>query len=197
MSVGTDLCVDEEAVEESEAECERALVRRDVLRRARSVARGVARAEYCERGVAVGARAVAATFHVAEDLIVGAVLFDYVDDVLDGRAACEELFTLSADEAVVAHDCQRVAREVAFDGFRQSAYVADDEGGAVLASLPAAAARARVEAVVREVRRAARIVDDDGRVLKSGSLPVADVDDTAGDGDRRRILPRGDEAAHG
>src|SRR2546423_10303436 len=137
------------------------MIRSDVLRSVRLRAGGVARAEYGERGVAVGARAVARGSQVAGDLIVSPVLFDDVDDVLDGRAASEELFTLRADEAVVAHDLLSVARKLALVWFRQGAYVADDEGGGVRASLPAVPARARGEGVVREGLCAGRSVDDD------------------------------------
>src|SRR5215469_12005614 len=51
------------------------LVRRDVL------------AIHGERGIAVADR-VAVRGEVAEELIVGAVLFDDVDDVLDAAAGC-------------------------------------------------------------------------------------------------------------
>src|SRR6185295_5232794 len=66
-ALSADLRVDEEAVEQAEALGERVVVRRDLAR------------EEQERGVAI------ALGQIAEDLIVGAVLLDDVDDVLEGR----------------------------------------------------------------------------------------------------------------
>ena len=65
MTVVADLGVDVEVVEDAELACERVRIRRDVV------------AEQAQRRVAV------APPHVAKHLIVGAVLADDVEDVLD------------------------------------------------------------------------------------------------------------------
>ncbi len=67
VAVVADLGIDVEVVEDSKFASQRVCVRRDLL------------AEQAERRVAVGA------FDVAEDLVVGTVLADHIEDVLDWR----------------------------------------------------------------------------------------------------------------
>ena len=68
----------------------RAVIRRYVLRRTSRKSRRLARAEDRKPWVSVCGSAIACAFKVAEDLIVSPVLFDYVDDVFDGRGALKQ-----------------------------------------------------------------------------------------------------------
>src|SRR6185295_16756001 len=117
-------------------------------------------AKDCERRIAVSFRAVARLFHIAKNLIIGPVLFDDVDDVLDRRTTGKESGLSLAKQPVVAHDllcvtCQRgIIRKV------HGADVANDERSAVLPALSTCATAAGWKAFVRRVRRAAGVVND-------------------------------------
>src|SRR5262249_4377904 len=82
VAVEADVSIDVEIVEDDEVLRERVSVRRDVAPEARELRIAVAFAQ------------------VAENLIVGAVLANDVEDVLDGRAAADDAWNRRSDRHV-------------------------------------------------------------------------------------------------
>src|SRR5215510_4633063 len=83
------------------------MIRSDVLRQPVGRARRFARAEYCQARIAVGPGAVAGLTGIAEDLIVGAILFDDVNHMFDRIRAGEQSGFHFADQSVVTQDLAR------------------------------------------------------------------------------------------
>src|SRR5207248_7438681 len=131
---------DEEAVEDAEALGERVVVGRRVA------------AEVQERRVAVGLA------EVAEQLVVGAVLLDDVDDVLERRVAAAALGGTGAVPAIRGYDALREAREL-----RAVRHGDDLERAGDLAQ--------------RGVRRRALVLERDDRLravgVRGGAAPLA------------------------
>src|SRR5262249_10804 len=137
-----------------------------------------------QAGIAVGPGAVAGLGQVAEDLIVGAILLDDVYHVLDRIRAGEQLRFHFADQPVVAQDLLREGVQGALVWNVNQTQIARNQRAAVLPALPAP----RREAVIRRVGRAARVVDDHGRVFHARAFAVSDDKLLPDDGDRRRVL---------
>src|SRR5262245_15119054 len=160
------------------------MIRRDVLRQPVGRARRFARAEYCQARIAVGPGAVAGLTDIAEDLIVGAILFDDVNHMLDRIRAYEQSGFHFADQSVVAQDLLGEAEQTPFVWNVNQAQIARNQRAAILPALPAP----RREAVVRSVGRAARAIDYHGGVLHARAFAIPDYEILPHDGDRRRIL---------
>ena len=119
MPVGAGFGVHEKAVEEAKPLRERVMIGRNRLRRAIVPTRGVAIPKYCKRRLAVGSVAVTRRFHVAEHLVVGAILLDDVDHVLDGALAGKKLRRSKIHQAIVLHGLLRIASQGRIVGQRQ------------------------------------------------------------------------------
>src|SRR5262249_12802000 len=184
VPVGASFRIDEKTIHQSEALRQRAMIRRNVLRRPVGRASGFARAEDRQTRIAISLGAVAGLADIAEDLIIGAIFLDDVNYMLDRiRAGKQPGFHLT-DQAVVAQDLRSVAVQPPLVGNVNQAQIARNQRTAVLPALPAP----RRETVVRRVGRAARVVDDHGRVFHARAFSVPDNETLPYDGDRSRIL---------
>ena len=189
VSIGARFRVDEETIQQAEAERQRPMIRGDVLRRSSRGARGLSGAEDRQVRVAIGPRTVARLLQIAEDLIVGAILLDDIDDVLDRIGAGEEGRFHLSDQSVVAQYLLREPVQPPFVRDVDQTQIAADQRAAVLAPLPAR----RRKPLVGGVGGAARIVDEHRGVLDPGPLSIADDQQRPDGGDRRGILSRRDE----
>ena len=124
MPVGACFGIDEEAVEQSESQCERAMIRRDVLRLAALKSRRFARAEDCKPRVAICGRAIARTFEVSEYLIIGPILFDDIYDVLEGGLALKQAGAAFAYQPVISHNLLSVSGKLALSRLICDIYIA-------------------------------------------------------------------------
>src|SRR5262245_22815074 len=102
VAVGGSLRVHKEPVEQAKSQRECMMIRRDLLRRTRGASGSFAGSKDGKAGVSVGGLPIAGLGNVAEYLIVSAVLFDDVDDVLDGRAIPEQPGLRPPGEAIVS-----------------------------------------------------------------------------------------------
>src|SRR5205823_12945677 len=91
--------------------------------------------KYCKRRLAVGSVAVTRRFHVAEHLVVGAILLDDVDHVLDGALAGKKFRRSKIHQAIVLHGLLRIASQGRIVGQRQHADISRDNRAAVLPPL--------------------------------------------------------------
>src|SRR6266704_292472 len=93
------------------------------LPRAVGPLRSGATAENRKVGIAIGGVTVAGCFHVAKDLIVGAVFLDDINDVLDRTLSRKESWRGKIHQPVILHGLLCVARERGVVGQRNDADV--------------------------------------------------------------------------
>src|SRR5207244_5078148 len=114
---------------------QRVMIGRNDLARTIGTLRGGAVSENGKSRFAVGSVSVAGSFYVAENLIVGAIFLDDVNDVLDRAWSWEEFHGRKTHQAVVLQSLLRVARELRQIGKCDHADVSRHDGAAVLAAL--------------------------------------------------------------
>src|SRR5215475_151640 len=107
MSVGARLRIDKKTIHQSEALRQRPVVRRDVLRAGARRTRRFSRAEDRQARVAIGLGTGAGLPEIAENLVVGAILFDDIYHMLDRTGAGEQSGFDLADQSVVSQDLLR------------------------------------------------------------------------------------------
>ncbi len=116
MSVGTGFRIDEKAVQQAEALRQRSMIWRDVLRFAFGRTRRFAGTEDRQACVAVGFCAIARLRHIAENLVVGSVLLDDVDHMLDWIGAGKQLGFHFTGQPIVVQNLLREAVQLLFTG---------------------------------------------------------------------------------
>src|SRR5262245_61337225 len=156
MPLGTRRRVNKESIEQSESQRKRPMVGSYGLRRAAGPACRFTGTEDRKRRISVGPAPISRALDVAEELIVRAILFDYVDDVPDGRRTAKQTGGRS-NESVIAHDLLRVHCQLSIVRFGNQRDVAGKQRSAVLAAAAAAPA-ARRKAIVRHVWNQTRVV---------------------------------------
>ena len=135
VSVRAGFGIDEEAVKQTETLRERTVVGRHGLPRAVRPLRGNATAENGQGGLAIGGVPIAGSFHIAEHLIIGTILLDDVDHVLDRTGSCKKLRRSRIHQAVILHGLLRVARQRRAVRQRDGADVSRNNRAAVLTAL--------------------------------------------------------------
>src|ERR1700676_783122 len=111
MPVRTRLGVHEETIHQPKAQRESVRVWRDVLSRTPGLLSGRARAKDGQTWVAVCMSAIARLREVPENLVVAAILFYDIDDVVDRRRAGKQLNVRRAEQTLIAQHLIRIDGE--------------------------------------------------------------------------------------
>src|SRR5213075_1639992 len=141
------------------------MIRRDVLSRSGWTLRDISCAKDGKPRVSICRCAISRLLHVAKDLIVGAILFDHINDVFDRRWARKQSDLGGANQSVVAHDLLRVSGQRLLVRLRNEADVPDHQRNAVLSTLFAPTSSAGWKSIVGSIGCATGAVHHDGRGL--------------------------------
>ena len=157
MAVRARFGVHKKSVEKPESLRQSVCVGRDVLRRPLRLPRGRACAEDRQARVAVRARSVAGFFDIPENLIVGAILANHINHVMNRRSSSKKPDVRRADQSIVAHHLVCVLLQRARVRLINPRNIPSDQRYVVLPAL-AAVPRAHRKAVARTIRRAPGII---------------------------------------
>ncbi len=136
VSVGAGLGIHEEPVKQTESSRKGTMVWRHHLPRAVRPLRSGSAPENCKIGLSIRGVPIARCLHVAKNLVVGAILLDDVDHVLDGALPGKQFRGRKSHQAVILQGLLRVARQSGRVRKRNDADVSRNNRPAVLPALP-------------------------------------------------------------